>query len=250
MRIGKRIKQAGLWLVRLILFAAQPVYAAPGRAEFTDVYRAKRFRPDIRMRSLGEKLGRTWDFSGNSGGNFTHFSGMTDQRVDDGKLAFTLTDAEAVLGWGNYRGVQGKEERTYLWPMENVVQMRVRQTVRESTWHLTLWRDGTGESIARYFRFNEDEVQVTGTGWQIVQFEAKTPGSDGFELRITGSPVPVLKAMGFMPPFSYVRLAEVFSTVVPTRISSTPDAQAWLKRWSMSAVPVPCRRYSGCTFME
>ncbi|MFC1713042.1 hypothetical protein ACFL6S_05205 [Candidatus Poribacteria bacterium] len=186
MKMGKSAKQVGLWIMILALFTVQSLYATPERVEFADVYRAQRFSPDIQLKGLGEKLGRQWDFSDGSNSNFTHFSGMADQKVKDGKLTFTLTDEEAVLGWGNYESAQSKEERTYLWPMQNIVQMRVKQSAQESDWYITLWREGTGATPLKNFKVNQDDSQVKGTEWQTVQFEAKNPGTDGFELKITG----------------------------------------------------------------
>ena len=176
---------AVLWIMFL---PGMAFCSSPDPVSLADVYRARPFKPFVLMHSLGDEFGRTWDFSDGSMCGFTHFSGVENVKVFDGRLTFTMNTKEAVLGWGNYQETQENGDKILFWPVRNAVRLRVRQSIGESDWDCTLWSEGKGDSPLRYFDVNSDSAHLAGSEWCDITFEGTQNGADGFELKIESIP--------------------------------------------------------------
>ena len=118
--------------------------------------------------------------------NFTYFGGVEGVAVQEGSLRFTLTDGKATLGWGNYANRQSPQEFKEMWPSENEVVLRIRQSGGKSTFAVYGWVDN------RRMGDKSKPVTLEGTDWQELNvgrlaYERETAiNPDGFELEITG----------------------------------------------------------------
>jgi len=158
------------------------LYRAPGMQTFEE-------EVDLAERSPEGSL----DFSGPNRANFTYEGpGVDDFECDAKGLRFKTSDQSALLGWGNFEGRQGLDERVPMFNGWNEVEMTVRQTAESSKWTLELWADGSNETglydpSAIHWRLQpKQSITVEGTELQTVRFRVYKGGADGFGLTIDG----------------------------------------------------------------
>ncbi len=116
--------------------------------------------------------------------NFTFFHGVENVAVEDGKLAFTLTEKKALLGWGHYGGRQPVGEIRDMGQQTILVRLRVRQSGERSQWAVWPWRDGQRLAVTA-------EAAIAGRDWQELEFKALRTGGanpDGLEFSIGAEP--------------------------------------------------------------
>lgn len=126
-------------------------------------------------------------------GNFTAFENVEDVSRDQGVLSFTLTGKQAVIGWGNYLGRQPLAEVQSLFPEDNTIQLRLRQSGGTTQWRVIPWRDGF--SLAKDLRkYKPFSASPAGSEWQVVTFTSGNynelpsggPSLDGLEFVVSG----------------------------------------------------------------
>ncbi len=101
--------------------------------------------------------------------NFTFFHGVRDIAVKNGKLVFTMSGNEAVLGWGNYMGKQPAKEVLSLYPEINKVFLRLKGSA-DSSWRMKYWCDGKLIATKRS-RQRASFVKLDKDEWKDLEFK-------------------------------------------------------------------------------
>jgi len=160
---------------------------------------------------------------------FTFFDGVSDVRVDGGRLLFTLDQPEATLGWGRCLGEFSLTEVPEMWQEQNGVVLGVRVSEGEISWRARPWRDGERQDLSNYPAF---VATAQGADWRDVRFTgtrgertydflpADGPTPDGLEFTVQGEP-------GTRVEIQYLRLVQPRTEGYVRKEFTLPEGEVW-----------------------
>ncbi|MBN1256756.1 MAG: hypothetical protein JXA52_03520 [Planctomycetes bacterium] len=180
------IKKLFLWNILLILALSLSLAVQAGEPD--DYTSAEHYWADDISPAIETPPEKVFDGDDNYG-NFTYYSGVTNWRIEDNLLKFTMTGTSCTLGWGYYNGsVQDLEDVQDMWEEQNHITIRIKGSSTGSK-SLTTQLYGAGSTS------NKPAATTTnfsGNSWNEVYMAQSTSGicfptADGFQLTINGT---------------------------------------------------------------